>query len=223
MDEELALLLAQVENQNKQTYADSDFITGIYFGQEVVVCKSGIGKVNAAINTQILIDRFEVEEIIFTGVAGAAEPSLNIGDIVISSSCQQHDMDVTALGHAVGITPDQEVSDFPADAGLIKLAEQSCLSLGQDCHYIIGKVLSGDQFIADKGIVNKLHETFDGACVEMEGAAVAQVCHRNKIPYVVIRAMSDKADGSAHMNYPDFVVIAADRSFEIIQGIFKQL
>lgn len=222
MDEELALLLQHVQNQAKQTYADSDFITGTYFGQEVVICKSGIGKVNAAINTQILIDRFEVDNIIFTGVAGAAEPSLNIGDIVISSSCQQHDMDVTALGYEVGITPDQAVSDFPADPELIKLAEQSCLDVEQDFKYVVAKVLSGDQFIADKGIVNKLHETFHGACVEMEGAAVAQVCHRNKVPYVVIRAMSDKADGSAHMNYPDFVVIAADRSFEIVQGIFKQ-
>jgi adenosylhomocysteine nucleosidase len=223
MDEELALLLKQVEDQQKQIYADSEFITGTYFGHNVVVCKSGIGKVNAAINTQILIDRFGVENVIFTGVAGAAEPSLNIGDIVISSSCQQHDMDASALGYKVGVTPDQEVSDFPADLTLIKLAEESCLQLGEDCHYIVGRVLSGDQFISDKGIVSKLHDNLGGVCVEMEGAAVAQVCHRNKIPYVVIRSMSDKADNSAHMNYPEFVVIAADRSFEIIQGIFKQL
>ncbi|GIP57951.1 5'-methylthioadenosine/adenosylhomocysteine nucleosidase [Paenibacillus woosongensis] len=223
MDEEIALLLEQVEGQNTVIHAGIGFVTGQLHGKEVVVCKSGVGKVNAAATTQVLVDRFGADTILFTGVAGAVHPELNIGDIVISSSCQQHDMDVTPLGFARGIIPYQDVSDFPADKKLIRLAEEACSKLCEDNNFIVGKVLSGDQFISDYDYVRELHETMDGACVEMEGAAVAQVCHMNGVPYVILRSMSDKADGTADVNFAEFTVLAARHSFEILNEMVAGL
>lgn len=223
MDEEIALLLERVEGQNTVIHAGISFVTGQLHGKEVVVCKSGVGKVNAAATTQVLVDRFGADTILFTGVAGAVHPELNIGDIVISSSCQQHDMDVTPLGFARGIIPYQDVSDFPADKKLIRLAEEACSKLCEDNNFIVGKVLSGDQFISDYDYVRELHETMDGACVEMEGAAVAQVCQMNGVPYVILRSMSDKADGTADVNFAEFTVLAARHSFEILNEMVAGL
>jgi len=223
MDEEIALLLEQLEGQNTVMHAGVRFVTGRLHGKEVVVCKSGVGKVNAAATTQVLVDRFGVDTILFTGVAGAVHPELNIGDIVISSSCQQHDMDVTPLGFARGMIPYQDVSDFPADSKLIRLAEEACSKLCTDNNFIVGKVLSGDQFISNYDYVRELHETMDGACVEMEGAAVAQVCHMNQVPYVILRSMSDKADGTADVNFAEFTGMAARHSFEILSEMVARL
>ncbi|ANA81780.1 5'-methylthioadenosine/adenosylhomocysteine nucleosidase [Paenibacillus glucanolyticus] len=222
MDEEVELLLGQLENKVTTVKAGVTYASGTLHGKQVVVCKSGVGKVNAAVTTQILIDSFGVSKILFTGVAGALHPDLNIGDIVISSSCMQHDMDVTPLGFARGMIPYQEVSDFPADQSLIELAEEACKELSVD-HYVIGKVLSGDQFIASRETVQTLYEDLNGACAEMEGSAVAQVCYMNRVPYVVIRSMSDKADGSAHVNFPEFTVKASRRSHEIVNYMLGRL
>ncbi|MEJ9218805.1 5'-methylthioadenosine/adenosylhomocysteine nucleosidase [Paenibacillus glucanolyticus] len=222
MDEEVELLLGQLENKVTTVKAGVTYASGTLHGKQVVVCKSGVGKVNAAVTTQILIDSFGVSKILFTGVAGALHPDLNIGDIVISSSCMQHDMDVTPLGFARGMIPYQEVSDFPADQSLIELAEEACKELSVD-HCVIGKVLSGDQFIASRETVQTLYEDLNGACAEMEGSAVAQVCYMNRVPYVVIRSMSDKADGSAHVNFPEFTVKASRRSHEIVNYMLGRL
>lgn len=223
MDEEINLLLQSMERQEAVAYGGMRFVTGLLHGREVVVCKSGVGKVNAAATTQILIDRFDVQGIWFTGVAGAVDPKLNIGDIVISSTCKQHDMDVSPLGFPRGVIPYQEVSDFPAHPQFIELAKQACDRQCKDHHYTVGRVLSGDQFIADHGLVKELYDNMGGTCVEMEGSAVAQVCHMNNIPYVVLRSMSDKADGSADVNFAEFTVLAANRSFEIINDMMKNL
>ncbi|MNK25680.1 Aminodeoxyfutalosine nucleosidase [compost metagenome] len=221
MDEEIALLLADMESKETVHFSGITFTKGSLYGKQVVVCKSGVGKVNAAVTTQVLIDRFGVSAILFTGVAGAANPDLNIGDIVISSSCQQHDMDVTALGFPKGVIPYQEVSDFPADRTLVKLAEAACSRICKDHKFIVGRVLSGDQFVADHAIVQSLYETLGGACVEMEGSGVAQVSHLNNIPYVVLRSMSDKADGTANVNFAEFTVEASRRSYEILRDILE--
>ncbi|MBP1999315.1 adenosylhomocysteine nucleosidase [Paenibacillus shirakamiensis] len=219
MDEEIALLLGAMEEKKAVVVGGVTFTEGQLHGLTVVVCRSGVGKVNAAVTTQILVDRFQVSAIIFTGVAGAVDPQLNIGDIVISSSCQQHDMDVTALGFERGVIPYQAVSDFLTDAQLMKLAKDACSRVCHNHNYIIGKVLSGDQFIADHSVVSRLYEEMGGACVEMEGAALAQVSYLNDIPYVVLRSMSDKADGSAHVNFAEFTVEASRRSYEIVNDM----
>lgn len=222
MDEEIELLLANLSDMTEQQQASVRYYKGELYGHSVVVCKSGVGKVNAAITTQVLIDRFHVERVLFTGVAGAVSPLLDIGDIVISSECIQHDMDVSALGYKLGEIPYQTSSTFAADSELIASAEQACQELFPE-RYTRGVVLSGDQFIASREKVRELYETFNGACTEMEGAAVAQTCYANGIPFVIIRSMSDKADGSAHVNFAEFTVTASTHSVQIIEKMLRHL
>ncbi|WP_163879471.1 5'-methylthioadenosine/adenosylhomocysteine nucleosidase [Paenibacillus favisporus] len=222
MDEEVELLLAGMEGAETVTKAGVKYARGTYRGKPVIVCKSGVGKVNAAVTTQILIDQFGVDKVLFTGVAGAVHPELNIGDIVISSDCVQHDMDVSPLGYARGVIPYQEVSEFKADSSLIALAQEACQALGEvNCK--VGRVLSGDQFIANVDQVSWFYEHMEGACVEMEGSAVAQVCYMNGVPFVVIRSMSDKADGSAHANFAEFTVASSRRSHAILDYMVQRL
>ncbi|EHQ59578.1 adenosylhomocysteine nucleosidase [Paenibacillus dendritiformis C454] len=222
MDEEIERLLQAAQEVEEVKVTGMTFYRGNLAGQPVVICKSGVGKVNAAVTTQVLIDRFGAKQVLFTGVAGAIHPELNIGDIVISTYCMHHDMDVTALGFEPGVIPFQETSRFEADGALIQLAEQVCAELFPG-RYLKGGVLSGDQFIASRDKVKALFETFPGsACTEMEGAAVAQVCHIHAIPFVIIRSMSDKADGSAHVNFAEFTVEAALHSYQIIERMVSQ-
>jgi adenosylhomocysteine nucleosidase len=215
MDEEIARLLDEMGHVASETVQGITYHRGILRETPVVVCKSGVGKVNAAVCTQLLIDRYKVEAVVFTGVAGALHPSLDIGDLVISTECQQHDVDVTALGFPRGIIPFQEVSVFPADPEWVKLAKRAGERIN-GVKVITGKVLSGDQFISSVETVNKLREEFGGVCVEMEGAAVAHVCHLSGTPYVVIRSMSDRADHSAHVNFAEFTELAAERSCTMV-------
>jgi len=222
MNEEIELLLAHMEQVEETGKAGITFRTGVFGGQRVVVCKSGVGKVNAAVTTQLLIDRFAAQAVIFTGVAGALDPGLNIGDLVISAECMQHDMDVTALGFPRGVIPFEEQSVFAADERLRELAAASGEKLfpGQ---VKIGRVLSGDQFVASRELVRELHEELGGTCTEMEGAAVAQVCAMNAVPFVVIRSMSDKADGSAHVNFAEFTAQASEHSYRIVEDMIRHL
>lgn len=222
MAEEIERIEERLSGETVTEAAGIRFREGTFCGKKVVLCKSGVGKVNAAVCTQLLIDRFGVDAVIFTGVAGALDPSLDIGDIVISTDCQQHDMDATPLGFPRGTIPFADTSIFVADPALVALASEAGLKLGE-CRTIQGRVLSGDQFIADRDMVKLLHEQLGGACTEMEGSAVAQVCAMNGVPFVVIRSMSDKADGSAHVNFAEFTVKAADRSFRIVEHMVGAL
>lgn len=221
MAEEIELLHEHVKVAAKVVQAGITFYEGMLHGKEVIYCKSGVGKVNAAVCTQLLLQR-GATCVLFTGVAGALDPQLNIGDIVISTSCLQHDMDCSALGYARGTIPFQARSEFAADEQLIEFAAAAC-ERRLPGRSLKGKVLSGDQFIASRETVEMLHTSFQGACAEMEGAAVAQVCDMNGIPFVVIRSMSDKADGSAHVNFPEFTVQASRHSFLIIDDMVQTM
>lgn len=221
MAEEIELLHQNVQLTNQTTLAGITYYEGTLHDVNVVYCKSGVGKVNAAITTQMLLS-LGVESVWFTGVAGALDPRLNVGDIVISSTAMQHDMDVTPLGFAKGVIPFQDVSDFIADKSLVELAKQAADACFPN-RSIVGKVLSGDQFIASVDKVKELYEQFGGACAEMEGAAVAQVCYTNNKPFVIIRSMSDKADGSAEVTYNQFVVEAANNSYAIINYMLSHM
>jgi adenosylhomocysteine nucleosidase len=222
MAEEIERIEERLTNEKVTDKAGIRFMEGTFCGKSVVLCRSGVGKVNAAVCTQLLIDQFGVDAIIFTGVAGALDPALDIGDIVISSDCMQHDMDASALGFPRGTIPFADTSVFPADQALVKLAVQAG-EQQESGRIVCGRVLSGDQFIADRDTVKLLHEQLGGTCTEMEGSAVAQVCAMNGIPYVVIRSMSDKADGSAHVNFAEFTVKAADRSYAIVERMVSSL
>ncbi|MFC4077020.1 5'-methylthioadenosine/adenosylhomocysteine nucleosidase [Salinithrix halophila] len=221
MAEEIALFLEEMEIEATRELADITYTTGRLNETEVVVCQSGVGKVNAAVCTQNLIREYGVEAVIFTGVAGALDPSLDIGDIVVSTACQQHDVDATALGLPKGTIPFQETSIFKADRKWIRLAEEAAAGWTGG-KVLKGKILSGDQFIANADAVRALRDSLGGVCVEMEGAAVAHVCHLHRIPYVVIRSMSDRADHSADINFADFAVASARRSNGIVQEMLNR-
>lgn len=222
MDEEIQLYKEEMGNIRETHKAGITYFSGELKGKNIVLCKSGVGKVNASVCTQILIDQFQVEQVIFTGVAGALNPSLDIGDIVVSVDCLYHDMDVTALGFKVGEIPFSSKSIFKADDQLVKISVEASKDVVEG-KTIPGRILSGDQFVADREKVKALHEQLHGDCTEMEGAAVAHVCDMNGIPFVIVRSMSDKADGSAHINFPEFTVLASRRSFDIVSRILPQL
>lgn len=222
MKEEIELFHGHMQQPAESVKAGITFFEGEFQGKPIVLCKSGVGKVNAAVTTQLLIDTFGVEAIVFTGVAGAVDPSLEVGDIVVSTECLQHDMDVTALGFPRGTIPYEDTSLFVADEALRMLAMEAAGGLFPG-RVKAGRVLSGDQFIASRETVGQLYRELGGSCTEMEGAAVAQVCSMNRLPFVVIRSMSDKADGSAHVNFAEFTVQASEHSYRIVEQMLRRL
>ena len=223
MDIEVDSLKNERENPAINIIAGMDFYEGVIGGKDVVVVKCGIGKVNAAMCTQILADRYNVDAVINTGVAGSLNNDIDICDIVISTVAQEHDMDVTALGYEKGIIPDMDVSIFEADRKLVELTKKSAKEAGLDVKVFEGKVVSGDQFISTHEKKKSLKNSFGGDCAEMEGAAIAHVASLNNIPFLVIRAISDKADGGAHMDYPTFEKKAAANSILLLNEIIKNV
>ena len=211
MDEEVASLQDALTDASVRTVAGMEFHEGKLDGRDVVVVRCSVGKVNAAACAQILIDRFSVDQIINTGVAGSLDAEIDIGDVVISTDAVQHDMDASALGFARGEIPYSSVSVFPADEGMRKSAAEAVKAAAPDIRAFEGRVCSGDQFIASRAQKEAIISTFGGLCCEMEGAAIAQVCCLNETPFVIIRAISDKADDSEEMSYLEFEQAAAVR------------
>lgn len=222
MDEEIKLYQEVMNVTSESVKAGITYYEGSLKGKNIVLCKSGVGKVNASVCTQIMIDQYGVHSVIFTGVAGALHPELEIGDIVVSRDSQHHDMDVTPLGFPKGVIPFAEKSIFLADDKLVEAAVKASEKFGEGKTFI-GRVLSGDQFVASRETVQQLHTEMEGSCTEMEGAAVAQVCDMNQVPFVIIRSMSDKADGSAHVNFAEFTNLASHRSFQIVKNMLEIL
>ena len=222
MEEEVAKLKDKMTDVQVSEAAGMEFYRGKLSGKEVVVVRSGIGKVNAAICSQILVNQYEVSALINTGIAGSLKAEINIGDIVLSSDSLQHDMDATGFGYAAGQIPRVDVLAFPADEGLVKLAERCCKKVNPEIGTWVGRVVSGDQFISDREKKNWISSTFGGYCTEMEGAAIAQAAYLNKIPYLVIRAISDKADDSAGMDYAEFEAAAIEHSVRLVEAMIEE-
>ena len=223
MDEEVAMIKAQLTDVQVESRAAMDFYKGKLEGKEVVVVRSGIGKVNAAMCTQILADIYGVTGVVNTGIAGSLKAEIDIGDIVLSSDALQHDMDATGFGYEPGQVPRVETLAFKADEGLINLAEECCSRVNPDIHTFVGRVVTGDQFISDKERKKWLTDTFGGYCTEMEGAAIAQACYLNSIPFLIVRAISDKADDSASVEYPAFEAKAIVHSVNLLTEIVRSL
>lgn len=223
MDEEVAEIKNQMTEVTVERAAAMDFYKGKLRGKDVVVVRSGIGKVNAAVCTQILADRYGVDAVVNTGIAGSLRNEINIGDIVISTDAVHHDMDVRALGYKKGQIPQIDVFAFPADETMQKVAAEACREVNPEIQVFSGRVLSGDQFISDHGVKSVLVDELDGFCTEMEGAAIAQAAYLNHIPYVILRAISDKADDSATMDYPEFERKAAQHCVNLTQEMVKRL
>ena len=217
MDEEVAKLKEQMTEVQVRKKANMEFVQGVMEGKQVVVVRSGIGKVNAGICAQILVDDYRVDGIINTGIAGSLRAEINIGDIVISTDAVQHDMDAVAFGYPFGQIPRMDVFSFEADTELAKLAEDCCHRVIPQVGIFHGRVASGDAFIANHERKTKIVNEFDAFCCEMEGAAIAQAAYLNGIPFLIIRAISDKADDSASMDYPAFEAMAIENSVKLIK------
>ena len=217
MEQEVARLKEVMENVSITTRAGMDFYEGILEGKKVVVVQSGIGKVNAGMCTQILVDLFQVEAVINTGIAGSLNNDINIGDIVLSTDVLHHDMDATGFGYPKGQIPRMDVLSFKADPGLVALAKKACEAATPEIGIHTGRIVSGDQFVSDTEVKKRIVDDFAGLCTEMEGAAIAQTAHLNNIPFVIIRTISDKADNSATVDYPTFEKKAIANEVKIVK------
>ncbi|GIU15399.1 5'-methylthioadenosine/adenosylhomocysteine nucleosidase [Shewanella sp. MBTL60-007] len=223
MDAEIEKLLPEINQRQTHTIAKNTYYTGLINGKPVVVARSGVGKVNAAITTYVLINHFDVNSIIFTGIAGAAGPKLNVADVVISTALVQHDVDLTAFGAPKGQLDGYDDRLFYADEKLQALALEAAKDSVGAARVHSGIIATGDQFIADKAVVSMLLQEFNAIAVEMEGAAVAQVADMFDIPLVVIRTISDKADGSAHLVYEEAKQVTADNSVAITLNMLSKM
>lgn len=223
MEEEVAHLKEAMQVEKTVERAAMTFVKGKLDGKDVVVVRSGIGKVNAGICAQILADLFEVDTLINTGVAGSLDAALDIGDIVISTDAVQHDMDVSALGDPVGQIPRMDTFAFPADERMVQLAVQANEEANPDIHTFTGRVVSGDQFVSDGAVKERLVTQFQAKCTEMEGAAIAQAAYLNKISCVIIRAISDKADNSSTMDYAAFEKQAITHTVRLVRNLMGKV
>ncbi|MGL5052111.1 MAG: 5'-methylthioadenosine/adenosylhomocysteine nucleosidase [Cetobacterium sp.] len=223
MHEEVIELKEVMELIETSEIGGYQFFKGTLLNKEIVLVECGIGKVNAAICSTLLIQEFSVDKVLFTGVAGGLNPDINIGDIVISTDLIEHDFDCTAFGYEQGVIPRMENSKFKADLELIDLAKKVATENFGENRVFVGRILSGDMFVASNEKINWLRETFIGECTEMEGASVAHVCQILNKPFVVIRSISDKANHDANMNFDEFVKLAAQNSKIIIEGMLNAL
>lgn len=204
--------------------AGMEFCEGKLAGLDAVVVQCGVGKVNAALCVQILCDCYSVTHVVNTGVAGSLCAELDIGDLVISKEAVYHDFNCSTLNpdYRIGQVPGLATWSFPADSTLMELAMAAAESVNPG-HNKTGTVASGDQFICSKTVKEQIIANTGASCTEMEGAAIAHAAWRNGIPFVVLRAISDKADDSAEMDYPTFEAIAADRCARVTETLAKLL
>lgn len=222
MEEEVHLLRASLDSVNTEEVANCEFTSGTYKGQEVVLLKSGIGKVNAAMSTTLLLQKFQPDVIINTGSAGGFDADLEVGAIVISDEVRHHDVDVTAFGYEMGQVP-QLPAAFLSSADLMDHAIQAVEELGEHA-YAVGLIATGDSFMDDAERVEKVRGHFPGMkAAEMEAAAVAQVCHQFGTPFVVIRALSDIAGKQSNISFEEFLPVAAKHSTQIVLNVIERI
>lgn len=222
MEEEVEIIKKNMKLNKVQKKAKMEFYEGEFKSKNIVVVKSGIGKVNAAACAQILIDDFNVDLIINTGVAGGVKHGIKPLDVVISSDLVEHDADGTACNYKPGQIPRMDVYSFKADEKLISLAKEAAKKSTEFSAYV-GRIISGDQIIADSNKLEYFRETFNASAVEMEGAAIGHVCYLNAVPFVVIRSISDSADEKQDMDYDKFVDISIKNSVSITSYMIENL
>lgn len=227
MASEVERLTELMEDRAVMRAAGIRFYYGTLMGAPVVVAQCGIGKCCAAICAQAMIDKFHVEALINTGVAGGVAPGLRVGDLVVSTDVVQHDFNLTAFGHVQGFMggtgEDQEPTRFQADERLIQVFKQAAETVLTENRTIDGTIASGDIFVSDEAIKQKIRTRFQAAAVEMEGAAIAQTAAANGVPFVVVRAISDLAGEEAHMSFEEFEKNAAEISARIVMAMLTKL
>ena len=222
MEIEVAILKSKLENAKITKVGPMDFFEGKLAGCDVVIVMCGVGKVHAAMCTQVLCSQFGVNAIVNTGVAGSLDAEMDICDVLVSTDAIQHDMDVTHLGYHVGKVPGLDVQAFPADEKLMKYAFEVSEAL-RPGHTKMGRVATGDQFVSSQTLKDRIIADTDAKCTEMEGGAIAQVAYVNRVPFVILRAISDKADGSAELDYPTFEKLAAANCAAVTEALAKRL
>ena len=223
MDVEVARLRESMTGAKEVVKAGMHFYDGRIGEAEAVVVRCGVGKINAGLCVQILCDLFGVTHVINTGIAGSLEEEINIGDVVVSIDAMYHDMDVTGLGYAAGQVPQMDVLTFPADAQLREAAVKACREAAPEIGVFEGRVASGDQFVCDKAKKVWIKEMSGALCTEMEGAAIAHAAYINGVPYVIVRAISDKADESVKLAYEIFEAEAAKHCAAIVEHMVRSL
>ena len=222
MSVEVEALKANMEQVRVATHAGSEYYEGTLCGLSAVVVQCGVGKVNAALCAQILISVYGVTHLVNTGIAGSLCPELDICDMVISQDAIHHDFDLRFWNRPVGQVPGMDVIAFPADKAMMEKAFAAAEAVNPG-HTRTGRVASGDQFICSKEQKDKIIADTQAICAEMEGASIAHTAYRNGIPFVILRAISDKADGSAEMDYPTFEAIAAQRCAQVTMHLAQLL
>ena len=220
MDSEITAIKNEMTDKTVETVSGIEFVMGTLCGKTAVVARCGIGKVFAAICAQTMILKYSPCLVINTGVGGSLSEELSIGDIAVATDVVQHDMDTSPLGDPVGLVSGINIVHFPADPHAADLISAAADSLG--IHSIRGTIASGDQFIASREKKNYIKDSFSAIACEMEGAAIGHVCYVNSTPFAVIRAISDSADDSSHMDYSEFLKLAADRSFRVVTKFVKK-
>ena len=220
MPEEIEPIISKLNNLNVVEYAANKYYEGSYHGQEVVVAYSKIGKVFATLTATILIEKFECNILLFSGVAGAISSELKVGDLIIAEGLCQHDLDITAFGHPYGYVPEGEVC-VATDEKLREIAKQVASNKGLVLKE--GIIATGDQFVANEERKNWIGETFKADALEMEGAAVAVVCSALNVPFFVLRAISDAADMDASFSFDEFLESSAKISADFILSMVDEL
>jgi len=220
MLEEIEPLLAQVESINRVEYAKNVYYEATYKGREIVIAYSKIGKVFASLTATILIEKFKCDTLLFSGVAGAISPKLNIGDLIIASALCQHDLDITAFGHPHGYVPEGEVCLY-TDKRLREIAQKVASKRNLDLEE--GIIATGDQFVACNERKEFISSTFDADAIEMEGASVAVICDALNVPFFILRAISDSANGSADMDFDTFLESSAKISADFILDMVEAI
>ena len=223
MEEEVAQLKQEMKIEETVDYASMQFCKGQFCGKDVVIVRSGIGKVNAGICAQVLVDKFEVDVLVNTGIAGSLDADIDIGDMVVSTDLVEHDMDASIFGDPIGQIPRMDTFSFPADASLVEKAVAANQEVNPDIQTFTGRIVSGDQFISSAEAKERLVSNFQAKCTEMEGAAIAHAAYLNGVSCVIIRAISDKADNSATMDYPTFEKKAIEHSVRLIRHLLPQI
>ena len=218
---EVEALKAKLTNASTTTISGVDYHQGQLNGVDVVLAVSGVGKVFAAIAAQTMVLHFHVSKIINSGVAGTLSSQLHIGDVAISNALVQHDMDTSCVGDPVGLISGINVVELPADESLYTAVADVAQSLG--FNHQIGTVATGDQFVGNRERKNWITKTFNAIACEMEAGSIAQVCYVNQIPFVTIRVISDEASGDVHIDYMEFVKLAADRSMAITEALLPKI
>lgn len=222
MEEEVKFIKENLEIISIKNIIGIDFFMGKMGKNNVVLVRSGIGKVNAAICTQVLISLYAVDYIVNTGVAGGVSAKLNIGDVVISSEAMHHDFDTTVFGDELGVIPRMDTSIFTADEHLIQLSLEATKTL-QNINSFVGRIVSGDKFISNIEEKNKIKQIFSPLCVDMESASIAQTSYLNKIPFVIIRSISDNSDEGSSINYEEFLIQSAKNASKLVQNIIDKI